>query len=232
MQDNKDFYQIIPKKYVKPIHTYDNYDRLKIQLPVRAVIAGSSGTGKTLAVMNFIDQFNCFDKFYLFIADTNEPLYKFLIDYVTEKFGAKNIFISDSIADMPEVEEFDGECNNLIIIDDMLNEKDKDQLNAVNVYIKGRRKNCSIVYITQDFFKTIITIRKNSKVVILTRFDDPMDLENILKKYKGRGLTMSQILKMYHYATDGDLKNFFLIDCEAKGSLRLRKNFTPILMPQ
>ena len=97
----------------------------------------------------------------------------------------------------------------------------------MNVYTKGRRQNCSIVYLTQDFFKTNMTIRKNSKIIILTRFDDEQDLNNILRKYKGT-LTMPQIKSLYNYATEGNKINFFLIDTDSRPEYRYRRNLQPI----
>ena len=113
---NKNFYELIPKEYTKPLATYKNYDRIQIDLPIRVVIAGSSGTGKTQAVMNIIDQFDCFNRIYLFIADANEPLYRFLVDFVKARFGKKAVTVCDNIADMPDVKSFDPNYNNLIII--------------------------------------------------------------------------------------------------------------------
>lgn len=224
---NLNFYELIPEVYKKPLATYPNHKRIQIDLPVRMVIAGSSGTGKTQAVMNIVDQFDCFNRFYLFIADVNEPLYKFLCDFVTKRFGKKAIIVFDSIAEMPDVKSFDPRFNNLIIIDDMINEKSKDHKNAIDVYTKGRRQNCSIIYLTQDFFKTNLTIRKNSKIIIMTRFDDAQDLDNILKKYKG-SMSMQHIKRLYEYATADGKEDFFCIDTEGKPSMRYRKNLNPI----
>ena len=224
---NINFYTAIPPEYVKPLASYERYNEIKIELPCRAVVAGSSGTGKTLAVLNFINTMNSFNKFVLVIADINEPLYRFLIDFVTQKYGKKSITVYDNIADLPDVNSFDPKYNNLIVIDDQLNEKSKNHKNAIDCYIKGRRRNISIIYITQNFFGCDITIRKNSKVIILTRFDSADDLKNILMKYKGK-LSMSAIQNLYHYAVDDNLENYFLIDNEGKDGYKFRKNLKGI----
>jgi hypothetical protein len=216
---------VLPDEYKKAIATYANHDDLKIDLPIRCIIAGSSGSGKTNAVMNVIDKFNCFDKFYLYVGDESESLYHYLIDFVRKRFGKNSIVVSNDINEIPAVCEFNPKLNNLVIIDDLLNEKVKNP-NCLNVFTNGRKQNVSIIYITQDYFKVNITVRKNSKVIILTRFDDSTDLKNILTKYK-QNMSIANITSLYKYSTD-NIKNFFLIDTEGKPHYRYRKNFMPI----
>jgi hypothetical protein len=227
-ESNLNFYtDVLPEEYKKKVATYKNFNNMQIDLPIRAIIAGSSGSGKTNAVLNVIDKFDCFNKFYLFVGDDSESLYKFLIDVVKKKFGPKSIIVSNDINEIPLVSDFNPKFNNLVIIDDLLNERVKNP-NSLNVFTNGRKQNVSIIYITQDFFKVNITVRKNSKVVILTKFNDCLDLDNILKKYK-QNLTLEHIRNLYNYAISGNnISNFFLIDLEGKPEQRYRRNFKAI----
>ena len=47
--------------------------------PYRILIIGGSGSGKTNALVNFINEQNDTDKIYLYARDLNEPKYKYLI---------------------------------------------------------------------------------------------------------------------------------------------------------
>ena len=47
--------------------------------PYRMLIIGSSGSGKTNALINLINEQNDIDKIYLYAKDLNEPKYEYLI---------------------------------------------------------------------------------------------------------------------------------------------------------
>ena len=46
------------------------------------IIIGGSGSGKTNALINLINEQNDFDKIYLYARDLNEPKYEYLIKNV------------------------------------------------------------------------------------------------------------------------------------------------------
>ena len=47
--------------------------------PYRILIIGASGSGKTNALINLINEQNYIDKIYLYARDLNEPKYEYLI---------------------------------------------------------------------------------------------------------------------------------------------------------
>ena len=47
--------------------------------PYRILIIGGSGSGKTNALINLINEQNDIDKIYLYAKDLSEPKYKYLI---------------------------------------------------------------------------------------------------------------------------------------------------------
>ena len=47
--------------------------------PYRILIIGGSGSGKTITLLNLINEKNDIDKIYLHARDLNEPKYKILI---------------------------------------------------------------------------------------------------------------------------------------------------------
>ena len=47
--------------------------------PYRILIIGGSGTGKSNALINLINEQNDIDKIYLYARDLNEPKYEYLI---------------------------------------------------------------------------------------------------------------------------------------------------------
>ena len=68
--------------------------------PYRIFIIGGSGSGKTNAFHNLINEQDDFDKIYLYAKDLSEPKYEFLIkkreDAGTKHFSHPNAFIECS----------------------------------------------------------------------------------------------------------------------------------------
>ena len=48
--------------------------------PYRIIIIGGSGSGKTNALINLINEENDIDKIYLYSRDLSEPKYEYLIE--------------------------------------------------------------------------------------------------------------------------------------------------------
>ena len=58
--------------------------------PYRMLIIGGSGSGKTNALINLINEQNDIDKIYLHARDLNEPKYEYLIK-IREDVGIKHL---------------------------------------------------------------------------------------------------------------------------------------------
>ena len=97
--------------------------------PFRMLIIGPSGSGKTNTLLQLIDKFHPIDKIYLYVKDTNEPRYEYLINK-REQMGIKNLndphaFIeySNDMNDVLEnISNYDKNRDKkvLIIFDDMI----------------------------------------------------------------------------------------------------------------
>ena len=94
----------------------------------RILIIGSSGSGKTNALINLINEQNDIDKIYLYARDLNEPKYEYLIkkreDVGIKHLNNSNAFIECS-STMDDVYENNDDHNSsrrrkiLIVFDDM-----------------------------------------------------------------------------------------------------------------
>ena len=58
--------------------------------PYRIMIIDGSGSGKTNALLNLINEHNNIDKIYLYAKDLSEPMYEFLIKK-RENIGKKHL---------------------------------------------------------------------------------------------------------------------------------------------
>ena len=96
--------------------------------PYRILIIGGSGTGKSNALINLINEQNDIDKIYLYARDLNEPKYEYLIkkreDVGIKHLNNSNAFIECS-STMDDVYENNDDHNSsrrrkiLIVFDDM-----------------------------------------------------------------------------------------------------------------
>ena len=128
--------------------------------PYRILIIGGSRSGKTNALLNLINKQSDIDKIYLYAKDPYEAKYQFLINK-RESIGLKHFndpkaFIEYS-NDMQDIYKNINEYNLskkrkiLIVFDDMIADiTNNKKLNLIvtELFIRGRRLNISLVFIT------------------------------------------------------------------------------------
>ena len=168
MASRPNIYNMLPKKYLKSSYINPNKS-LPIKHPFRLCIVGSSGTGKTSSLIWLIEESKAFHKIYLYAKKLDEPLYEFLIDdwkERSEKQGETLIEYSESLDDAVSFSEIDSSIQNLIIFDDMIVQKNLKYVEEL--FIRGRKSNCSVIFISQSYFKIPKIIRENSNFFLLT----------------------------------------------------------------
>ena len=74
----------------------------------------------------------------------------------------KNKFSVDKIYEysnnsIKDVDELENKLQKVVISDDYIYDKNQDQI--IKYYIQGRHKNCSVIYLSQSYYKTDKNIR-------------------------------------------------------------------------
>ena len=197
----------------------------------RMLIIGPSGSGKTNALLHLKDKFHPIDKIYLYVKDTDEEKYQYLIDK-REQAGIKNlndphVFIEYS-SDMNDVLE---DINNYnknrnkkvfkLIADIMRSEKFKAIVKEL--FIRCRTLNISIVFITQSYFRTPKDARLNSTHYILMKIGNKKKLKSIPEENSGH-LNLKDFLKVYNYCTK-EPYSFMMVDTRPTARVTFKKNF-------
>ena len=130
-----------------------------------------SGSGKTNALLKLIENQPDIDKIYLYAKDLCEVKYQYLINKTEcvgiDHFNDPKAFIEYSI-DMQDVYKNIDEHNRdkenkiLIVFDDMIadmmHNKKLDSI-VTELFIRGRKVNISLVFITQSYFKVPKDVR-------------------------------------------------------------------------
>ena len=135
--------------------------------PYRILSAGGSGSGKTNPLLNLINNQPDIDKIYLYAKDPYEAKYQYLINK-HEKVGLDHfndlkafMEYSNDLQDVyKNIEDYNPRKKRkiLIVFDDMIADViNNKKLNSAvtELFIRGRKLNISIVFITQSYFKCL-----------------------------------------------------------------------------
>ena len=165
--------------------------------PFRMLTIGPSGSGKTNTFTHLINNFHPIDKIYLYAKDTDEKKYQYLISK-REQAGIKNLnnphaFIEYS-NDMNDVLDDINNYNKnrdkkvIIIFDNMIADimrSKKFKAIVKELFIRCRKLNISIVFITQSYFRTPKDARLNSTHYILMKIGNKKELKSIAEENSG-----------------------------------------------
>ena len=141
----------------------------------RILIVSGSGSGKTDGLFNLINNQPDIDKIYLYAKDPYEAKYQYLIKK-REKVGLNHhddpkafMEYSDYVQDVyKNIEGYNpGKKRKILIvlddvIADMINNKIKTYPIVMELFIRDRKLNISIVFCTQSYFKVPKDVRLNS----------------------------------------------------------------------
>jgi len=193
-----DHYDLNTKEYI-------NKHELVPQWPFRLIICGNSGCGKTNVLLNLVLKFLHFDELYVFARDIDEPAYQFLVEIFDKIDDISHKFSSDP-EDIINVDDLDPEKQNLIVFDDYVTAKDQKPI--IDLFIRGRKKNASIIYLTQSYYKVPKTIRLQCNYIVLFPSCAEKDMNLILKEFS---LDHKLTKNLYQQVTNKPY-NFFTLD--------------------
>ena len=207
--------------------------------PYRITIIGGSGSGKINALLNLIkeqDKHDVIDKIYLYAKDLNEPMYEYLIKK-RENVGTKHY--NDPTAFFECSNTMDDGYENivnynpkrdkkiLIVFEDMIadimtNKKFKAIIKEL--FIRCRKLNISLVFITQSYFSVPKDVRLNSTHYLIMRINKKRELQNISINHSA-DIDYQDFMKMYRECTR-EPYNILTTDTTLPASdpLRFRKN--------
>ena len=186
--------------------------------------------------MNLINNQPDLDKIYLYAKDPYEAKYQYLINK-REKAGLDHskdpeVFMeySNDMQDVYKIiEDYNpGKKRKIlmvfdVIIADMSNNK---KLNPVvtELFIRGRKLNISIIFITQSYFKVPKDVRLNSANVFILKIPNKRELQQIALSHSSN-IDLKDFMKTYKKCT-AEPYSFLVNDTTLPSDdpLRFRKN--------
>ena len=219
------WYEKIPKEMLDNAEN-PNFNIHHLKVPFRMCVVAPSGSGKTNFLVNLIHLFSqgskgTFGDITIITRNKDEPLYNFL----TSK--CDQIQVKEGIHNLPLLDKMDKKINHLVCFDDLVLAKDQSAIE--NYYIRARKLNCSVIYLSQSYFKIPKIIRNNCSYMVILKLSGNREVNMILSEF-GLGVSREQLLGMYEFATKEKFSPL-LIDLEEEPFKRFRKGFTQILDP-
>ena len=159
--------------------------------PYRLLIIRGSGSGKTNTLLNLINEQHDIDKIYLYTRDLNEPKYEILIkkykDAEIKHLNDPNAFIecSNMMNDVYEnIHDYNSSRKRkiLIVFDDMITDimtNKRFQAIIKELFIRCRKLNISLVFLTQSYFSVPKDVRLNSAHYLIMKINNKRELQNI-----------------------------------------------------
>jgi hypothetical protein len=209
------------KKYVVKTEN-PNYDMHHFDTPFRSLVVAPSGSGKSNFITNLISLFckgkeGTFDNIYIFCKSRDEPLYQFLGD---KSNGL--IEVHETLEKLPALNELKPSEQTLIIFDDMVTDLKKHPLIS-EYFIRGRKRGCSLMFLSQSYYGTPKIIRQNVNYCVILKLGGSRDINSIMRECSV-GINKDDLLSMYKEATR-DKFDCLIINLDKNGNERYRKNF-------
>ena len=180
----------------------------------RMLVCGPSGCGKTNTLMHMLYNLLYFDKIYLYSQNLEQPKYQGLLQTLAPISAECGYDVIEASNDeiMPVSELDDDDWQEIVIFDDFVYEKNQKPL--IEYFIRGRHKNCSVIYLSQSYYLTPKDIRLNCSHFCI--FDTPSAAET------NRMCKEVNVNKGKFLRATGEPYSFAYID---KISKTMRKNF-------
>ena len=204
--------------------------------PYRILIIGGSGSGKTNALLNLINNQPDIDKIYLYVKDPYEAKYQYLINK-REKVGLDHFddpkafieYSNDMQDTYKNIEDYNPKNNRkvLTVFDDMIadtiNNKKLDSI-VNKLFIKGRKINISIVFITQSYFKVLRVVRLNTTHFFILKIPNKREVQQIAS-HQSSDIDFKDFMKIFRKYT-AEPYSFLVNDTTLPSNdpLRFRKN--------
>ena len=204
--------------------------------PYRILIIGGSGSGKTNTLLSLINNQSDIDKIYLYAKDPYEDKYQFLTKK-RESIGIKHFndpkafieYWNDMHDVYQNINDYNPDKENkiLIVFDDMIADMiNNKKLNSIvtELFIRGRKLNISLVFITQSYFKVPKDVRLNTTHFFIMKIPNKRELQQIAINHSS-DINTKDFANIYRKCTS-EPYSFLVNDTTlpSNNPLRFRKN--------
>ena len=124
----------------------------------RMLICGPSNSGKTNTLLNMLYRLLVYDKIYLCAKNLHQDKYQYMIDDFEKRVNPVTGYnVIEGVNDVIPLDMLPIGNQKIVIFDEMVCEKNQDDI--IDYFIRGGLRNCSVIYLSQSYFKTPKNIR-------------------------------------------------------------------------
>lgn len=190
--------------------------------PFQLCAVGGTGRGKTNAMLSMLISAISFDRYYIYSKHLDDPndVYDILFNYLnkTEQALKKKlkdpdyqmVWWGNTYDEIPSVDEYDGNYKSVLLVDDFMNEMDKNSKKLKDIFISGKHKNVSVIFLVQRYNEIPPTIRSNTNYYCLFEMNDRLE-DMLIAREQSLGISYEEFLRIYHEAVK-ERYSFFVID--------------------
>jgi hypothetical protein len=215
------FYEHIPKKYIDKVEN-PNESIHNIKLPFRMCIVAPSGSGKTNFLLNLIKIFShgkgTFSDITIVTSNKDEPLY----NYLSGEF--EQIKVLEGMSSTPKLDDMDKNYNHLVVWDDLVLNKDLKPVE--NYYMRARKQNTSVVFLSQSYYDIPKFIRKNSSYLVLLNLGGSKREQTAILNEWSSDLTKDELNAIYNDATSKELRPLIITGGKTDPNKKYRKGWS------
>ncbi len=214
------FYEHIPKKYLDPV-TNPNEHLHGIKIPFRMCVVAPSGSGKTNFLLNLIKVFSSGDGTFadisIITSNKDEPLYNFL----SGEF--EQIQIKEGMHNTPRLDDMEKEYNHLVVWDDLVLSKNLRPVEEY--YMRARKKNCSVIFLSQSYYDIPKFIRKNSNYLVLLDLGGSKREQTAIMNEWSTDLDRDELKAVYNDAVSVPLRPLIITGGKVARDKKYRKGW-------
>ena len=243
---------------IKPIQLKEynckqsKYSDVAPKLPMRSMLVGPSGGGKTVLLTNMILDIyrDCFSRIYIWSPSINvdstwKPVKDYIRDHVKPNDREKCYFdsyepseLEQVIKTQQKVIDYQKEQKHkdlyqiLIVIDDFADDTNFTRKSTLlhQLYIRGRHYMISTITSTQVYKAISNVVRKNMTHLFIYRLRNYSDLEAIVEELSAI-YDKKTLLQIYHEAID-EPYSFLYVNLMSKDRAKMfMKKFEEYLLP-
>jgi SAM-dependent methyltransferase len=164
--------------------------------PLRCLIVGSSGCGKTNLLLNFIYNRNglLFRNLYVFSKSIEQPAYAELREKYVDAEKKLNRTIAYFFSNCDDLPPLDGcKKDSLVVFDDCLME---NQDVIKDYFIRGRHRKLSCVYLSQSYGRVDMQVIRNNVNLLCVFRQNKYYTKRIYDDFVGADMSFGEFEKM------------------------------------
>ena len=199
--------------------------------PFRLLVCGSTGCGKTNAVVDLLMRYIPWQVLWVYAKHMGEAWQSLQAKVEAREKRLKRpiSFWETSLENAVPVDTLSPTNRNVVVFDDFIMDREH-QPTIADYFVRGRHRNCSLVYITQSYYDVPKIVRNNCSHYMIFRGYNGSD-ETHLWKDLGSGMRKDEFAEYLREATRRP-HGFAFIDTDpARPELRWRIGFDRLVLP-